>query len=123
MGLIILAGIVVNNAIVLVDHINRLRRQGMTREEAVVLGGQHRLRPILMTAVTTILGLSPMVAPFILPQFFGQPEGRAAMWAPVSLVILGGLTTSTFLTLLVTPTIYTLLDDFTRFLRRVARTA
>ena len=123
MGLLILAGIVVNNAIVLIDHINRLRREGMSRDQAVVLGGKHRLRPILMTAITTILGLSPMVAPFFLPSVFGQPEGRAAFWAPVGLVILGGLTTSTFLTLLVTPTIYTLVDDATRFLRRVARAA
>ncbi|HVS14325.1 MAG TPA: efflux RND transporter permease subunit [Thermoanaerobaculia bacterium] len=123
MGLLILAGIVVNNAIVLIDHINRLRREGLSREEAVILGGKHRLRPILMTAVTTILGLSPMVAPFFLPSVFGQPEGRAAFWAPVGLVILGGLTTSTFLTLLVTPTIYTLVDDATRFFRRVARAA
>ncbi|HVS65667.1 MAG TPA: efflux RND transporter permease subunit [Thermoanaerobaculia bacterium] len=123
MGLLILAGIVVNNAIVLIDHINRLRREGLSRDEAVVLGGKHRLRPILMTAITTILGLSPMVAPFFLPSVFGQPEGRAAFWAPVGLVILGGLTTSTFLTLLVTPTIYTLVDDATRFARRVARAA
>ena len=123
MGLIILAGIVVNNAIVLVDHINRLRRDGLTRNEAIVLGGQHRLRPILMTAVTTILGLSPMVAPFFFPSIFGQPEGRAAYWAPVGLVILGGLTTSTFLTLLVIPTIYSLMDDVTRFFKRIVRTA
>ena len=119
MGLIILAGIVVNNAIVLIDHINHLRREGLSRDEAIVLGGTHRVRPILMTAVTTILGLSPMVAPFILPQFFGQPEGRAAYWAPVGLVILGGLTTSTFLTLLVTPTLYSIMDDLTRGVRRV----
>ena len=62
-------------------------------------------------------------SPFFLPEIFGHPEGRAAMWAPVSLVILGGLATSTFLTLLVTPTIYTLLDDATRFMRRVLRLA
>ena len=123
MGLLILAGIVVNNAIVLVDHINRLRREGLTRTEAIILGGKHRLRPILLTAVTTILGLSPMVAPFFLPEVFGQPEGRASMWAPVGLVILGGLTTSTFLTLLVTPTIYSLVDDFTEFGKRILRTA
>jgi HAE1 family hydrophobic/amphiphilic exporter-1 len=119
MGLVILAGIVVNNAIVLIDHVNGLRRQGLSREEAVVLGGQHRLRPILLTAITTILGLLPMVLPFFLPSVFGQPEGRAAFWAPVGLVILGGLTTSTFLTLLIIPTVYTLLDDATVFLRRV----
>jgi HAE1 family hydrophobic/amphiphilic exporter-1 len=121
MGLIILAGIVVNNAIVLIDHINHLRRIGFSRRDAVIKGGRHRLRPIVMTAMTTILGLSPMVAPFVLPQIFGQPEGRAAMWAPVGLVILGGLATSTFLTLLVTPTLYTLVDDLSRFARRVAR--
>jgi multidrug efflux pump subunit AcrB len=72
-----------------------------------------------MTAITTILGLSPMVAPFFLPEVFGQPEGRAAFWAPVSLVILGGLTTSTFLTLLVIPTLYSLADDLAGFGRRV----
>ena len=123
MGLLILAGIVVNNAIVLIDHINRLRREGLSRYDAIVLGGRHRLRPILMTAVTTILGLSPMVAPFFLPEVFGQPEGRASYWAPVGLVILGGLTTSTFLTLLVIPTIYSLVDDAKLFIRRVVRTA
>ena len=121
MGLLILAGIVVNNAIVLVDHINRLRREGLSREEAVVLGGQHRLRPILLTAMTTILGLSPMVAPFFFPEIFGRPEGRAAYWAPVGLVLVGGLTTSTVLTLLVVPTFYTIIDDVSRFARRVAR--
>ena len=76
-----------------------------------------------MTAITTILGLSPMVAPFFFPSVFGAPEGRAAYWAPVGLVILGGLTTSTFLTLLVIPTIYSLVDDATKFLRRVVATA
>ncbi len=123
MGLLILAGIVVNNAIVLIDHINRLRREGLGRYDAIVLGGKHRLRPILMTAVTTILGLSPMVAPFFLPEVFGQPEGRAAFWAPVGLVILGGLTTSTFLTLLVIPTVYSLVDDVKLFVQRVVRAA
>jgi HAE1 family hydrophobic/amphiphilic exporter-1 len=118
-GVVILAGIVVNNAIVLVDHINRLRRSGMSRDEAIVLGGQHRFRPILMTALTTILGLSPMIAPFLLPQIFGAVEGRAAFWAPVGLVIFGGLTTSTFLTLTVTPTVYSLVDDFTNYLKRI----
>jgi HAE1 family hydrophobic/amphiphilic exporter-1 len=123
MGIILLIGVVVNNAIVLIDHINRLRREGLSRYDAIVLGGRHRLRPILMTAVTTILGLSPMVAPFFLPEVFGQPEGRASYWAPVGLVIMGGLTTSTFLTLLVIPTIYSLVDDAKLFIRRVVRTA
>ncbi len=120
-GLIVLLGVVVNNAIVLIDHINYLRGHGLARDEAILQGGQHRLRPILITAVTTILGLTPMVAPFLLPQWFGEVEGRAASWAPIGLVIVGGLTTSTFLTLLIIPTIYSLIDDFSRFARRVAR--
>jgi HAE1 family hydrophobic/amphiphilic exporter-1 len=123
MGLIILAGIVVNNAIVLIDHINHLRKEGLARNEAIIAGGRNRLRPIVMTAITTILGLSPMVAPFFLPEIFGHLEGRAAMWAPIGLVILGGLTTSTFLTLMIIPTIYSLIDDLLRFLKRLGRAA
>jgi HAE1 family hydrophobic/amphiphilic exporter-1 len=123
MGLIILAGIVVNNAIVLVDHINYLRRQGLPRDEAIVLGGRNRLRPILMTAMTTVLGLSPMVAGYFLPSVFGAPGGRAAFWAPVGLVILGGLTTSTFFTVMVIPTVYSLIDDLSNFVRRIASAA
>ena len=122
-GLIVLAGIVVNNAIVLINHINFLRAQGLERNEAILLGGQHRLRPILITAITTILGMMPLVAPFLLPQWFGSVEGRAASWAPIGLVIIGGLTTSTFLTLMIIPTIYSLVDDATRFVRRVASVA
>ncbi len=123
MGAIILVGVVVNNAIVLIDYINRLRQRGMERDAAILAGGRHRLRPILMTAVTTILGLSPMVAPYLLPEIFGQVEGRAAQWAPVGLVILGGLTTSTFFTLILTPTIYSLVDDVTRILKRAVASA
>ncbi len=122
-GLIVLLGVVVNNAIVLIDHVNFLRSTGLGRDEAILRGGQHRLRPIVITAVTTILGLLPMVAPFLLPQWFGPVEGRAATWAPIGLVIIGGLTTSTFLTLLIIPTFYSLLDDLSAFLRRVARAA
>jgi HAE1 family hydrophobic/amphiphilic exporter-1 len=120
LGVMVLLGVVVNNAIVLIDHINYLRSSGMERNEAIVLGGKHRLRPILITAITTILGLFPMVAPFLFPQWFGTVEGRAASWAPIGLVIVGGLTTSTFLTLMIIPTIYSLMDDGTLFLRRVA---
>ncbi|MFQ5701326.1 MAG: efflux RND transporter permease subunit, partial [Acidobacteriota bacterium] len=119
-GMIVLLGVVVNNAIVLINHINFLRRTGCARDEAIVQGGQHRLRPILITAVTTILGMMPLIAPFLLPQWFGPLEGRAASWAPIGLVIVGGLTTSTFLTLMIIPTIYSLLDDATCFMRRVA---
>jgi membrane fusion protein (multidrug efflux system) len=123
LGFLILVGVVVNNAIVLVDHINRLRQEGHGRDEAILEGGRHRLRAILMTAVTTILGLLPMVAPVIFPHWLGPLEGRAATWAPVGLVILGGLTTSTFLTLVFIPTVYSLVDDAGVFLRRVVRAA
>jgi HAE1 family hydrophobic/amphiphilic exporter-1 len=122
-GLIVLVGVVVNNAIVLINHINFLRRRGLARNEAIVQGGQHRLRPILITAVTTILGMMPLVAPILFPQWFGPVEGRAATWAPIGLVIVGGLTTSTFLTLMIIPTIYSLIDDLTVIARRVVRSA
>jgi len=120
-GLVILLGVVVNNAIVLIDHINYLRQSGLSREEAILLGGQHRMRPILITALTTLLGMAPMVAPYLFPSLFGPLEGRAASWAPIGLVIVGGLTTSTFLTLIIIPTIYSLIDDLTLFVHRVAR--
>jgi HAE1 family hydrophobic/amphiphilic exporter-1 len=122
-GMIVLLGVVVNNAIVLIDHVNFLRKQGLDRTEAIVTGGQHRLRPIVITAVTTICGMLPMVAPFLLPQLFGPLEGRAATWAPIGLVIIGGLTTSTFLTLVIIPTVYSLVDDTARLVGRIARSA
>ena len=121
LGLVILLGVVVNNAIVLIDHINGLRKEGLDRDAAILQGGKDRLRPILITAVTTIVGLVPLVAPILLPSVFGPVEGRAGTWAPIGLVIMGGLTTSTFLTLIIIPTLYSLIDDLTRFVRRVAR--
>jgi HAE1 family hydrophobic/amphiphilic exporter-1 len=122
-GGVVLLGLVVYNAIVLIEHIHQLRREGRSRDEAILRGGQNRLRPILITAVTTILGLTPLVMPILLPQWFGPIEGRAGIWAPIGLVIMGGLTTSTFLTLLIIPTIYSLIDDLARFAERVVRTA
>jgi len=100
-----------------------LRFAGLERDEAIRLGGQHRLRPILITAITTVLGMVPMVAPFLFPQWFGPVEGRAATRAPIGLVIIGGLTTSTFLTLLIIPTIYSLIDDASTFMLRILRSA
>lgn len=110
-GVIIVCGLVVNNGIILIDYINQLRRRGMARYDAIVTAVQKRLRPILMTAVTTVLSLLPMIAPLLAPGIFGPAEGRSAMWGPVGLAILGGMTTSTFLTLIVTPTLYSLIDD------------
>ena len=100
-GVIMLAGIVVNNAIVLVDLINQLRAQGMERFEAIMEAGSVRLRPILMTSLTTALGLLPMA--------MGFGEG-AEVRAPMAITVIGGLLMSTMLTLIVIPVVYSLLD-------------
>jgi multidrug efflux pump subunit AcrB len=104
LGLIILAGIVVNNAIVLVDYVNRLRRDGLPKDEALVRAGEIRLRPILMTTMTTVLGLTPMA--------IGLGEG-AEIRTPMAIAVIAGLISSTLLTLLVVPTIYSVLDRST----------
>jgi hydrophobic/amphiphilic exporter-1 (mainly G- bacteria), HAE1 family len=100
-GLILLAGIVVNNAIVLVDLINQLRADGMEKIAAIAEAGSQRLRPILMTTLTTALGLIPMA--------IGFGEG-AEIRAPMAITVIGGLVVSTVLTLLVIPTVYAVLD-------------
>ncbi|MEE8585446.1 MAG: efflux RND transporter permease subunit [Acidobacteriota bacterium] len=113
LGILVLFGIVVNNGIILINHINVLRKQGMGQKEAIVQGGMDRLRPILMTAATSLFGLLPLTLPFLLPQYFGAVQGRAGMWAPVSLAVLGGLTTSTFLTLIILPNVHSYMEDLT----------
>ena len=100
-GIIMLAGIVVNNAIVLVDLINQLRDQGKARVEAILEAAQLRFRPIMMTTLTTLLGLLPMA--------LGLGEG-AEMRTPMAITVMGGLTVSTLLTLVVVPVMYALLD-------------
>ena len=100
-GVIMLAGIVVNNAIVLVDLINQLRAQGVERVEAIMEAGSARLRPILMTSLTTALGLLPMA--------MGFGEGSEVR-APMAITVIGGLVVSTMLTLLVIPVVYSLMD-------------
>ncbi|MBW3566279.1 MAG: efflux RND transporter permease subunit [Acidobacteria bacterium] len=100
-GVVMLAGIVVNNAIVLVDAINRRRDEGMEKEDAIVAAGQDRLRPILMTSATTILGLAPMA--------LGIGEG-AELRAPLAITVIGGLAVATILTLVVIPVVYSLVD-------------
>jgi HAE1 family hydrophobic/amphiphilic exporter-1 len=120
-GVIIVCGLVVNNGIILVDYINLLRSRGLPRRQAILEAVQKRLRPIMMTAATTVLSLLPMVAPLLLPSVFGPSEGRAANWGPVGLAILGGMTTSTFLTLIITPTLYSLFDDLAAVSGRLAR--
>ncbi len=118
-GLLILFGIVVNNGIVLIDHINRYRKQGLYRRDAILRGGQDRLRPILMTATTTILGLTPLVIPMI----YGNAEGNARRWGPIGLVIISGLSISTILTLVILPTIYSLMDDMSGYAKRIVAVA
>jgi HAE1 family hydrophobic/amphiphilic exporter-1 len=100
-GMVMLAGIVVNNAIVLIDCINQLRAAGMRRVEAMIEAGRTRLRPILMTTSTTVLGLAPMA--------LGLGEG-AELRAPLAITVIGGLTMATVLTLVVIPIVYSLLD-------------
>ncbi len=115
LGMIMLAGIVVNNAIVLIDYVNVLRRRGLAVEEAIVTAGQVRLRPILMTTATTVLGLLPMA--------MGVGDG-AEIRTPMALAVIGGLVTSTLLTLVVIPVIYHLFDRLqVRLLGREGETA
>jgi len=113
LGLLTLFGIVVNNGIILIDHIRTLRKSGLAKEEAIVQGGKDRMRPIIMTAITTIFGVLPLALPALLPQFFPAAGRRAQMWAPISVAIIGGLTTSTFFTLIFLPTFYSISDSFT----------
>ena len=100
-GLILLVGIVVKNAIVLIDKVNQLREDGVAKREAICLGAESRLRPIIMTTLTTLFGFAPLA-------FFGG-EG-AEVRAPMALTVIGGLTVSTLLTLVVIPIVYDLLD-------------
>jgi HAE1 family hydrophobic/amphiphilic exporter-1 len=109
-GLILLAGIVVNNAIVLVDRINARQAAGLGVMEAIVEAGEARLRPILMTTATTVLGLLPLtgwLAGLPLVGAFGSGEG-AEMRAPMAITVIAGLISSTVLTLIVIPVIYKL---------------
>jgi len=99
-GIIMLAGIAVNNSIILIDFINQSRREGMGLDEAIIYAGRMRIRPILMTSTTTILGILPMA--------LGIGEG-ASLRAPLALAVTGGLVTSTALTLLVIPAVYRIL--------------
>lgn len=101
LGVIILAGIVVNNAIVLIDYTNQLRQQGVSKREALLRAGQVRLRPIVMTTLTTVLGLFPMA--------LGWGEG-AEVRAPMAVAVMGGLLFATMVTLVLIPVVYELVD-------------
>ena len=116
-GILILIGVVVNNGIVLIDYVNQLRGRGMSRHDALVEGGGARLRPILMTAGTTVLSLVPLCMTAT------QIGGGGPPYFPMARAIVGGLTFSTFVTLLILPTTYCILDDWRAWASRILRTA
>jgi len=105
MGIIMLAGIVVNNAIVLIDYVNQLRKKGMDIFNALIEGGVTRFRPILITSLTTVFGMLPMA--------LAQQEG-SEMMRPMAIAVIGGLLVSTALTLVVIPVIYSAAESISR---------
>jgi len=114
-GVILLIGVVVNNGIVYVDYVNRLRVAGHERTEAVLLAAKRRFRPIMMTAGTTIGGMIPLT--------LGAPTSIGISYRSFGLALIGGMATASALTLLVVPVFYTLLDDARNALLRAFRAA
>jgi multidrug efflux pump len=113
-GVISLAGVVVNNNIVLIDYINKLRLRGLSRREAVVAAGLRRFRPVTLTAVTTVLGLIPLTFGFgfdIYSFSFAGAGESAEFWKSMGIAVIFGLMFATVLTLIIVPVIYTTLDD------------
>ena len=108
MGVIILAGIVVNNGIVMISFINDLRKEGVPKREAIVRGSVLRLRPILITSLTTIIGVLPMAL---------STKQGSEMQSPMGTVVAFGLLTSTLLTLFVVPILYSAVDRISHFTR------
>ena len=107
-GIIMLGGIAVSNAIILIDRINQLRQTGLGKKESIITGGAQRIRPILMTSLTTIFALIPLT--------IGIGES-ASLRSPMALAVIGGLVTSTILTLIVIPCVYWVFDSFSDFVR------
>jgi len=116
-GMLVLMGVVVNNGIVLIDHVHQLREQGLPRERALIQGSRDRLRPILMTAGSTILAMIPLAV--------GQTTigGDGPPYFPMARAVIGGLAFATVVSLLVLPTIYVSLEDVGHWGRRVFRRA
>ncbi len=110
-GMILLVGVVVNNAIVLIDYVNLLRERGQSLADAIVNAGRSRLRPVLITTMTTSLGMTPMI--------LSRGEG-AATWKPMAATIVGGLTCSMLVTLVLVPTLYSLVHSRTERRREQA---
>jgi multidrug efflux pump subunit AcrB len=123
LGVISLAGVVVNNAIVLLDYVQQLKAEGLGREESLLEAGITRFRPVMLTAITTILGLVPMAIglsiDFRTAQiFFGTQSSE--WWGPMAVAVIFGLAFATLLTLVVVPTFYLLFDDFAAFRGRAS---
>jgi len=116
-GIMILIGVVVNNGIVLVDHVNNLRQRGLPRDHAIIEAGRDRLRPILMTVATTIVGLAPLAIGTT------QVGGDGPPYYPMARAIIGGLAFSTVVSLLVVPALYIYFDNLSGWGRKVMRTA
>jgi HAE1 family hydrophobic/amphiphilic exporter-1 len=116
-GIMILIGVVVNNGIVLIDHVNNLRVRGMPRNEAIIEAGRDRLRPILMTVATTIVGLMPLAISTT------QVGGDGPPYFPMARAIIGGLAFSTIVSLLVVPALYAYFDSLSAWGRKVMRTS
>ncbi len=112
-GCLLLVGIVVNNAIVLVDHVHNLRKKGLGKRESLMQAASDRFRPIMMTALTTIVGLFPMA--------LGLNDTGSMMYSPLAIAVLGGLVASTFFTPFVIPVIYSLSDSLTEKLQSAWR--
>ncbi|HEX2975134.1 MAG TPA: efflux RND transporter permease subunit, partial [Bacteroidales bacterium] len=113
-GIIMLGGIAVNNAILLIDRINQLRENGTPKKEAIMIAGRQRIRPILMTSLTTILALLPLT--------IGLGES-ASLRAPMALAVIGGMVSSTLLTLVVIPCVYWVFDSFSAWITGSGRKA
>jgi multidrug efflux pump subunit AcrB len=116
-----LAGVVVNNNIVLIDYINVLRRKGFSRREAIIRAGLRRFRPVTLTAVTTILGLIPLTFGFgfdIYSISFSGSGESAEFWKSMGIAVIFGLAFATVLTLIIVPTFYSTLDDVVTVSRR-----
>lgn len=123
-GVISLAGVVVNNAIVLIDYTNRLRERGFALQDAVISAGVTRLRPVLLTAVTTILGLIPMITGISFNFHKGAMSWvseSSQWWQSMAIVVVFGLIVATFLTLVVVPTLYSIFERMGAIRKRISQ--